>query len=125
MDVKFARWLSVITEKEINNKSIIENACSEEDEIQMAMTALQKQSEDKLIRQAYQRRRDEIYFYNKERADDMRLLEQEQKKTEQAERRAEQERQKTEQAERRAEQAEKEIARLTKENEELRTGQKA
>ena len=42
----------------------------------MAMTALQRQSEDKIIRQACQRRKDEIYFYNKERADDRRIMEQ-------------------------------------------------
>lgn len=35
-----------------------------------------KQSEDKILRQAYQRRKDEIYFYNKERADDRRIIEQ-------------------------------------------------
>ncbi|MCL2225783.1 MAG: hypothetical protein FWB96_12520 [Defluviitaleaceae bacterium] len=42
----------------------------------MAVTALQRQSEDKIIRQAYQRRKDEIYFYNKERAEDRQKLEQ-------------------------------------------------
>jgi hypothetical protein len=42
----------------------------------MAVSALAKQSEDKIIRQAYQRRKDEIYFYNKERADDKRIMEQ-------------------------------------------------
>jgi len=57
---------TLITEKEINNKAIIENACIEEEEIQMAMTALQRQGEDKIIRQAYQRRKDEIYFHKKE-----------------------------------------------------------
>jgi hypothetical protein len=57
------------------NKTIIENACNEE-EILMAVTALQRQSEDKIIRQAYQRRKDEIYFYNKERAEDIRTIEQ-------------------------------------------------
>ena len=49
--------------------AIIENACNEDEEIQMAMTALQRQSEDKIIRQAYQRRKDEIYFHKKEVAD--------------------------------------------------------
>jgi len=49
--------------REINNKEIIENACDEE-EIFMAVTALQRQSEDKIMRQAYQRRKDEIYFNN-------------------------------------------------------------
>jgi len=36
----FAKWLSVITEKEIRNKTLIENACNEEEEIYMAMTAI-------------------------------------------------------------------------------------
>ena len=63
-ETMFAKWLSVITQKEIDNKAIIEAACNEE-EIFMAVTALQRQSEDKIIRQAYQRRQDEIYFNNK------------------------------------------------------------
>jgi len=63
-EAMFVKWLSVITQKEINNKEIIENACDEE-EIFMAVTALQRQSEDKIMRQAYQRRKDEIYFNNK------------------------------------------------------------
>jgi len=75
-EVMFAKWLSIITEKEINNKSIIENACIEEEEIQMAMTALVRQSEDKIIRQAYQRRKDEIYFHKKEIFDYQQKVEQ-------------------------------------------------
>ena len=74
-EMMFAKWLSIITQKEIANKTIIENAC-EEEEIYMAVAALARQSEDKIIRQAYQRRQDEIYFYNKERADDRRIMEQ-------------------------------------------------
>jgi len=74
-EVMFAKWLSIITQKEITNKAIIESAC-EEEEIFMAVSALARQSEDKIIRQAYQRRQDEIYFYNKERADDRRIMEQ-------------------------------------------------
>ncbi|MCL2387727.1 MAG: hypothetical protein FWC89_09310 [Defluviitaleaceae bacterium] len=31
----------------------------------MAVSALSRQSEDKYIRQAYQRRQDELYFHNK------------------------------------------------------------
>ena len=58
----FAKWLSVITQKEIHNKAIIENAC-EEEEIFMAVKTLARQGEDKYARQAYQRRKDEIYFY--------------------------------------------------------------
>ena len=85
-EAMFTKWLSVITQKEINNKVIIENACNEE-EIYMAITALARQSEDKIIRQAYQRRQDEIYFNNMYIA-------------------------RAEEAERRAEQAEAEIEKL-------------
>ncbi|MCL2398529.1 MAG: Rpn family recombination-promoting nuclease/putative transposase, partial [Defluviitaleaceae bacterium] len=67
-ETMFAKWLSVITQKEINNKAIIENACSEE-EIFMAVSALSRQSEDKIIRQAYQRRQDEIFYFNKSMAE--------------------------------------------------------
>jgi len=35
----------------------------------MVVTTLARQSEDKIIRQAYQRRKDEIYFHNKEKQD--------------------------------------------------------
>jgi len=87
-EAMFTKWLSVITEKEINNKAIIENAVKDEEEIFMAVTALQRQSEDKIIRQAYQRRKDEIYFYNKERADDQRKMEQLQTENAQQKRRA-------------------------------------
>ena len=47
--------------------------------------ALQRQSENKLIRQAYQRRKDEIYFHNKELADNMRMIEQANAEIKQAE----------------------------------------
>ena len=63
-EAMFAKWLSVITSQEINSKTIIENAFNEEEEIRMAVTALQRQSENKIIRQAYARRKDEIYFQN-------------------------------------------------------------
>jgi predicted transposase/invertase (TIGR01784 family) len=60
----FAYWLSVITEKEIVNKDIIENARKEKEVIQMAVSAIARQSEDKIMRQAYQRRKDDVYFHN-------------------------------------------------------------
>jgi len=75
-DDMFVCWLSVITEKEIINKDIIENARKEKEVIQMAVSAIARQSEDKIMRQAYQRRKDEIYFNNLERAEDRRKLEQ-------------------------------------------------
>ena len=64
-EAMFVKWLSVITQKEIIDKTIIENACKDEEDILMAVSTLAKQSEDKYTRQAYQRRQDEIYFYNK------------------------------------------------------------
>jgi len=94
-ETMFAKWLSIITQKEITNKTIIENACNEE-EIFVAVSALATQSEDKYVRQAYKRRKDEIYFYNKSLY----------------------------QAERRTEQAEAEIQKLREEIELLRANQK-
>ena len=63
-DVLFSKWLSVITQKEIADKTIISDACKDEEEIQMAVATLARQGEDKYARHAYQRRKDEIYFYN-------------------------------------------------------------
>jgi len=63
-EVMFAKWLSIITQKEIANKAIIEDACKEED-ILMALSTLARQGEDKYTREAYARRQDEIYFHNK------------------------------------------------------------
>ena len=84
-EVMFAKWLSVITQKEITDKAIIENAFRDEEEIQMAVSALVRQSEDKIARQAYQRRKDEIYFYNKEKYEYESKLEQEQRRADEAE----------------------------------------
>ena len=97
----FAYWLSIITEKEIVNKDIIENARKEKEVIRMAVSAIARQSEDKIIRQAYQRRKDEIFFHNAELAKNLQIAEQ---------------------ATRRAEKAEAEIEKLGRENEELRAG---
>jgi predicted transposase/invertase (TIGR01784 family) len=63
----FAKWLSIITQKEITDKSLIEQACEDEEDIKMAVSTLARQSEDKYARQAYQRRLDDIYYYNKEK----------------------------------------------------------
>jgi len=94
----FVKWLAIITQKEIENKEIITNICKEEGDLQMAVSTLARQGEDKIIRQAYQRRQDEIFFNN------MNII-------------------RAEDAERRAEQAEAEIKRLQSvdsENEKLR-----
>jgi len=63
----------------------------------MAVSAIAKQSEDKIMRQAYQRRKDDIYFHKLELA-------------------------KGEQDRKRAEKAEAEIAKLRREIEMLRAG---
>ena len=87
-EVMFAKWLSIITQKDITDKAIIEKAYKDEEEIQMAMSALARQSEDKIARQAYQRRKDEIFYYNKnvsERDEYKRRAEQEQRRADEAE----------------------------------------
>ena len=106
-DNMFVYWLSLITEKEIVNKDIIETACKEKEVIRMAVSAIAKQSEDKIMRQAYQRRKDELFFHNVELAQATRRAEQADRRAEQADRRAEQ-------SDRRAEQAEAEIEILRK-----------
>ncbi|MDR0220351.1 MAG: Rpn family recombination-promoting nuclease/putative transposase [Lachnospiraceae bacterium] len=63
----FAKWLSIITQKEIADKSLIERACETEEDIKMAVSTLARQGEDKYTRQAYQRHLDDIYYYNKEK----------------------------------------------------------
>jgi len=112
-EAMFSKWLSVITQKEINNKAIIENACKDEEDIFMAVSALARQSEDKIIRQAYQRRKDEIYYYNKNMAE-----------KEQAERRAEQAERMIEQEQLRADKLQAEIEQLRQQLIALQTSQK-
>ena len=109
-DDMFTYWLSVITEKEILNKDIIENARKEKEVIGMAVSAIARQSEDKNMRQAYQRRKDEIFFHNVE--------------LEQATRRAEQATHRAEQAEREKEQANAEIENLRQQVAALQANQK-
>jgi len=78
----FAYWLSIITQKEIVNKDIIENARKEKEVIQMAVSAIARQSQDKETRRAYERRQDDIYFYNLERENDRLRAEQAEKASE-------------------------------------------
>jgi predicted transposase/invertase (TIGR01784 family) len=59
-----ANWLALITEKDIENKAIIKSICEEQEEIGMVVSELVRMSEDKITRQAYQRRQDEIMLYN-------------------------------------------------------------
>jgi len=101
----FAYWLSIITQKEIVNKDIIENARKEKEVIQMAVLAIARQSEDKIMRQAYQRRKDELFFHNLE-------VEQLKCQVEQSDRRAEQSNRRAEQAEKASEEKDVIIAQL-------------
>jgi predicted transposase/invertase (TIGR01784 family) len=82
-DAMLAKWLAVITEKDIEDKSIIKNICEEQEEISMAVSALVRLSEDKVTRQAYQRRQDDIMLAAK-KANDYKLME---RRAEQAEQR--------------------------------------
>ena len=120
----FAKWLAVITQKEIVDKGIVKDVCEGEEVISLAVSTLAKQGEDKYTRQAYQRRQDEIYFANKEKHESDQKLARANRKAElvkrRARRREEQARRREEQArllaaqeKQRAEQAFAEIARLT------------
>ena len=101
----FAYWLSIITEKEIVNKEIIENARKEREVIHMAVSAIARQSEDKIIRQSYQRRKEEMIIHNE-------VVEQLTREKEQATHRAEQATREKEQAETTIADLEKIIAEL-------------
>jgi predicted transposase/invertase (TIGR01784 family) len=68
-----ANWLAFITEKDIEDKEIIKNICEEQEEIGMAVSTLVRLSEDKVTRQAYQKRQDEIILHNKKAADYKRM----------------------------------------------------
>ena len=111
----FAKWLSIITQKEINDKTIIEDICKEEEAIGVAVSTLARQGEDKYVRQAYQRRQDELYYYNKnmsERDEYKRQAEQERRRAGQERRRAEQEQRRAEIAENALEEKDAIIAQL-------------
>ena len=64
-ETMLANWLAIITEKGIKDKTIIKNICEEQEAIGMAVSALVRLSEDKITRQAYQKRQDEIMLHNK------------------------------------------------------------
>jgi predicted transposase/invertase (TIGR01784 family) len=60
---KFTKWLILISQKEIKNKEAIMKICAEK-ELEDAMRTLTNISQDKIARQAYQRRLDELHTYN-------------------------------------------------------------
>ena len=82
------KWLAVITEKDIKDKSIIENICKEDEVIEKAVSTLARLSGDKITRQAYQKRLDEIMLYNMRINEYKRIAEQESQRAEQESQRA-------------------------------------
>ena len=71
-DTMLTKWLAIITEKDIKDKTIIKSICEEQEEIGMVVSALVRLSEDKVTRQAYQKRQDEILLQHQK---DRRLTE--------------------------------------------------
>ena len=61
---RFTRWLMLITHKKIKDKSAIRDIW-EDDEMRDAVNTLAELSKDKIKRQAYQRRLDNLYYYNR------------------------------------------------------------
>ena len=59
-DSMLANWLTLITARDIEDKTIIKNICEEQEEIGMAVSTLVRLSEDKVTRQEYLSRQDDI-----------------------------------------------------------------
>ena len=121
-ETMLAKWLAIIAEKDILDKAIIKNICVEQEEIGMAVSALVRLSKDKLKRQEYLKRQDEIMLYNKRLNDLVNKIGRERQKAEQAVQKAEQAVQKAEQERQKAEQAvqNEEQERLRADKEKLR-----
>jgi predicted transposase/invertase (TIGR01784 family) len=101
----FTKWLMLITQKEIADKEILRKICREEEVMKMAVETLVRLSQDKIKRQAYQRRLDELNSYNRalaraERADEF------ERRAEEFERRAEESERRAAESERRATESE-------------------
>ena len=116
LDAVLERWLAVITEKDIKDKTIIKDICEEQEEIGMAVSTLARLSQDKLTRLDYLKRQDEIMLYNmriqeyeREAKRQQRIAELERQNAEQERQNAEQERQNAELQQRRAEAFEAEL----------------
>ena len=60
IETMLSNWLALITEKDIEDKNIIKNICKKQEEIGMAVSTLVRLSKDKVMRQAYQRRQDDL-----------------------------------------------------------------
>ena len=85
IDPMLMKWLALITAKDIEDKSVIENICKEDETIAMAVTELARLSEDKIVRQAYQRRLDDIMVYNSRLSEYRKIAEHESRRASAAE----------------------------------------
>jgi chromosome segregation ATPase len=103
LDTMLAKWLMVITEKDIKDKTMIRTICEEQEEISMAVSTLARLSEDKIARQAYRRRQDDINSYNMQINNYKRSIEEEKQRAGKEKQRAEKEKQRAEKEKQRAE----------------------
>ncbi|MCL2048237.1 MAG: Rpn family recombination-promoting nuclease/putative transposase [Defluviitaleaceae bacterium] len=85
LDSMLAKWLAVITEKDIKDKGIIRDICEEKEEISMVVSTLARLSEDKIARLDYLRWQDDVVIANIK----ARKAEEDRRRAEIAERRAE------------------------------------
>ena len=109
---KFTKWMLLITQKEIEDKTKVKKIC-EEEEMAMAVEALVKLSKDKIKRQAYQRRLDELHSYNlmlRRSEENQRRAEEDRRRAEEAERQSAEDRRRAEEADRQAAEAERQSA---------------
>ena len=75
-DYILAKWLAFINQKDIKDKNILKNICKEQEEIGMAVSVLSRSSQDKLTRQEYLKRQDDIILATI-KAEKYRLMEKE------------------------------------------------
>ena len=66
---RFTEWMMVITHHAFKDKDLIRKLCKEKGEVRDAMAAISKLSQDRNARLDYQRRMDQLYFYNKAMAE--------------------------------------------------------
>ena len=111
-EAMLVKWLAVITEKDLIDKTIIKNICVEQEEIGMAVSALARLSKDKITRQEYLKRQDEIVLYYSRIGEYKRRIEQFQHRVDQEQHRADQQQSRADQQQYRADAAEAEVKKL-------------
>ena len=107
-----AKWIAIIAEKDIKDKEIIRKICEDREEFKMAVSELVRLSEDKIIRHAYQKRREEAMLQETRKRRMEARIEEMKARMEQESRRAEAAEARIEQESRRADSAEAETEKL-------------